>query len=138
MSRRRNILRRALQLSFLLAVPALFGQAVLAQNRSVRISFPRNASQATKSGVVKGYETVTYTFRVMNGQSVRVKLASGNPSVYFSVNGADGTLRAVRSWEANIHENGDYKETVFLNSNAKRRATRASYSLNVRAGWINP
>lgn len=119
----------------MLAVLALSYSAAFAQNRGARISFPRNASEATRSGVIKGYETVTYTFRVMNGQSVRVKLTSGNPNVYFSVNGAGG---AIRFWEGSIRENGNYKVTVFLFRNAARRGTRASYSLNVRAGWITP
>ncbi|HEV7644849.1 MAG TPA: hypothetical protein VGO50_12965 [Pyrinomonadaceae bacterium] len=132
------MLSRSLQLSFLLAVLAVLAlsySAVAAQNRNVRINFPRGAAQATKSGAVKGYETVTYTFRVRNGQSVRVKLTSGNPNVYFSFNGAGG---AIRSWEGSVHENGDYRVTVFLFHNAARRGTRVNYSLNVRAGWITP
>ncbi len=132
------MLRRSLHLAFLptvLAVLALSYSAASAQNRNVRIDFPRNASQVTNNGVIKGYETVTYTFRVRNGQSVRVKLTSGNSNVYFSLNGAGG---AIRSWEGSIHENIDYKVTVFLFRNAARRAARANYSLNVRAGWITP
>jgi hypothetical protein len=129
------MLSRSLQLSFLLGVLTLSGDGAAAQNRNVRIDFPRGASQATKSGAIKGYETVTYTFRVRNGQSVRVKLTSGNPNVYFSFNGAEG---AIRSWEGSVHENGDYRVTVFLFRNAARRGARAKYSLNVRAGWITP
>ncbi len=123
-----------MQLFVLLSVLALSYSAAFAQNRNVRIDFPSNTSEATKSGVIKGYETVTYTFRVMKGQSVRVKLTSRNP-VYFS---AGGIGRAMRSWESNVRKNGDFTITVFLFRNAARRGAPANYSLNVRAGWITP
>jgi hypothetical protein len=101
-----------------------------AAQKAVRVNFARSAHQATKIGVIKGYATVKYVFRVKIGQHVSVKLKSANPSMFFVFNESD---EEYTEWDGNVRENGDYSLIVFLMRSEARRGHSANYSLTVRA-----
>jgi hypothetical protein len=109
----------------------------VANGRSEDIRFDRGASSATRRGVVRGYETMTYVLDVRAGQAISVSLQSSNRSGYFNVT-APRSDRAVfngstsgNRWRGRAATNGRYKIEIYLMRNAARRGKQLRYTLDV-------
>ncbi|MBB5684911.1 PPC domain-containing protein [Sphingobium boeckii] len=116
-----------------LVAPALAQDGI----RIVAVQFARGASSAAMKGSIKGDEAVDYTVRVRAGQTLTVRLTTGNRSGYFNVTapGADvaifnGSISGKR-FSVTIPSTGTYVVRVYLMRNAARRNDTANYTLNV-------
>lgn len=109
----------------------------VANGRTEEIRFDRGASSATRRGVVRGDETMTYMLDVRAGQSISVSLQGSSRSGYFNVtapranqalfNGANGGNR----WRGRAATSGRYKIEIYLMRNAARRGEQLRYTLDV-------
>ena len=111
----------------------------VANGRTEQIRFQKGTSSATRQGVVKGYETMTYLLDVRAGQSMTVSLQSSNRSGYFNITapGAsealfNGSISGAR-YRGRVASSGRYKIEVYLMRNAARRGETARYTLDVGA-----
>lgn len=112
----------------------------VANGRTEDIRFDRGSSSATRRGVVRGYETMTYLLDVRAGQTISVSLQSSNRSGYFNViapranqalfNGSTSGNR----WRGRAATSGRYKIEVYLMRNAARRGEQLRYTLDVGVG----
>lgn len=112
----------------------------VANGRTEDIRFDRGASSATRRGVVRGYETMTYTLDVRAGQSINVSLQSANRSGYFNVTAPrsdqavfNGSTSGNR-WRGRAATSGRYKIEIYLMRNAARRGEQLRYTLDVGVG----
>lgn len=104
-----------------------------------RITFSSNNSSATVNGSVTGYGTKSYIVAGKAGQTLRVKLTSGNKALYFSV--ADAATQesieggpvpgTVTEWSGTLPKDADYQIGVFLMRSEARRKRTAPYTLTV-------
>lgn len=109
----------------------------VANGRSEDIRFDRGASSATRRGVVRGYETMTYFLDVRAGQAINVSLQSSNRSGYFNVTAPrsdqavfNGSTSGNR-WRGRAATSGRYKIEIYLMRNAARRGEQLRYTLDV-------
>lgn len=109
----------------------------VANGRSEDIRFDRGASSATRRGVVRGYETMTYFLDVRGGQAINVSLQSSNRSGYFNVTAPrsdqavfNGSTSGNR-WRGRAVTSGRYKIEIYLMRNAARRGEQLRYTLDV-------
>lgn len=109
----------------------------VANGRTEEIRFDRGASSATRRGVVRGYETMTYLLDVRAGQAINVSLQSSNRSGYFNVTAPrsdqavfNGSVSGNR-WRGRAATSGRYKIEVYLMRNAARRGEQLRYTLDV-------
>ena len=112
----------------------------VANGRSEDIRFDRGASSATRRGVVRGYETMTYFLDVRAGQTINVSLQSANRSGYFNVTAPrsdqavfNGSTSGNR-WRGRAATSGRYKIEIYLMRNAARRGEQLRYTLDVGVG----
>jgi hypothetical protein len=105
--------------------------------RTEEIRFDRGASSATRRGVVKGYETVTYLLDVRAGQAINVSLQSSNRSGYFNITAPrsnqtlfNGSTSGMR-YRGRAATSGRYKIEIYLMRNAARRGEQLRYTLDV-------
>lgn len=102
------------------------------------LHFARGASSATVQGTLRGYQTVDYTVHARAGQTMSVRLETGNGSNYFNVlpPGSGEVALFVGSaggqaWSGALPADGEYKVRVYLMRNAARRNEVARYTLTV-------
>lgn len=112
----------------------------VANGRTEDIRFDRGASSATRRGVVRGYETMTYMLDVRAGQSINVSLQSSSRSGYFNVTAPrsdqavfNGSTSGNR-WRGRAATSGRYKIEIYLMRNAARRGEQLRYTLDVGVG----
>jgi hypothetical protein len=102
-----------------------------------RISFAPGSSSATLKGSITGDKTVDYKLGAKAGQTMSVKLKTGNLSNYFNVlpPGSETALfvgsTSGNEWTGSLPTDGDYTIRVYLMRNAARRNERANYALTV-------
>ncbi|MDG2528211.1 hypothetical protein [Caulobacter endophyticus] len=109
----------------------------VSDSRAEDIRFERGASSATRRGVIRGYETVTYRLDVRAGQMINVSMQGNNRSGYFNVtppranqavfNGSTSGNR----WRGRAATSGPYEIQVYLMRNAARRGEQLRYTLDV-------
>jgi hypothetical protein len=114
-----------------------FGTTLPAQDlRTERVSFPTGESSATVEGSITGRETVDYLLKVRSGQTMKVRMASGNKGVYFNLMEPGEEYVAIyngsingNQFEGTTAKSGDYRIRVYLMKGA--RDTRADYRLEM-------
>lgn len=112
----------------------------VANGRSEDIRFDRGSSSASRRGVVRGYDTMTYWLDVRAGQTITVALQSSNRSGYFNVTAPranqalfNGSTSGNR-WRGRAAASGRYKIEIYLMRNAARRGEQLRYTLDVGVG----
>jgi len=118
---------------------ATFACAVAATAIETRpIHFAKGASSATVKGAIKGDQTIDYKLRAKAGQTMTVKLATGNGANYFNVlpPGSNDVAIFVGSsngneWSGALPSDGEYTVRVYLIRSAAQRNESASYTLTV-------
>jgi hypothetical protein len=118
---------------------AVFSWAVAATPIETRpISFAKGASSATVKGTIQGDQTVDYKLRARAGQTMNVKLVTGNGANYFNVlpPGSNDVAIFVGStggyeWSGALPSDGEYTVRVYLMRSAARRSESAPYTLTV-------
>jgi hypothetical protein len=102
------------------------------------VKFAKGASSATIKGTLKGDQTIDYKLRARAGQTMQVKLATGNGANYFNVlpPGSNDVAVFVGStggneWSGQLDADGEYTIRVYLMRSAARRNETANYTLSV-------
>jgi len=126
-----------------LVIPAVIPANITAlpspqnQVKPERLEFPRDVTEATRKGSLKGDEAREYVLSASEGQTLSVKLDSKNRFLVFSVLNND-TMKAldtvpmpvqVAEWEGRAPRTGDYVIRVYLVRAGARRKLSASYTL---------
>jgi hypothetical protein len=103
-----------------------------------QIQFAKGASSATVKGTLKGDRTIDYKLRARAGQTMTVKLKTGNAANYFNVlpPGSKDVAIFVGStdgneWTGTLPADGEYTIRVYLMRSAARRNETANFALNV-------
>jgi len=102
-----------------------------------RIHFAKGKTSATVKGSITGYNTVDYKLGAKAGQTMNVKLKTGNTANYFNVlpPGSETALfvgsTSGNEWSGTLPADGEYTVRVYLMRNAARRNEKANYTLNV-------
>lgn len=102
-----------------------------------RISFAAGTSSATVKSSISGDKIVDYRLGAKAGQTMSVKLKTGNLSNYFNVlpPGSDAAIaigaNLGNEWTGTLPVDGDYTVRVYLMRNAARRNEKANYTLTV-------
>ena len=106
--------------------------------RTETIKFAAGASEASVSGLVKGYDSVDYLVSAEAGQTMVVGMTTDNASSYFNIlaPGESDVAFYVGSTGGNNYSgslplSGEYKVRVYLMRNAARRNETANYTLDV-------
>jgi hypothetical protein len=98
----------------------------------------RAAASAPWRGVIRADGDVDQAVRAHAGQTLTVKLASSNPSLYFNVlpPGSDNAAMFIGSQQGpeavlRLPADGRYRIRIYLMRNAARRQEQAAYTLDV-------
>jgi hypothetical protein len=123
----------------LLAFVLLMGSSLAAAAIESRpVHFAKGASSTTIKGSLKGDQTIDYKLGARAGQSMTVKLHTGNGSNYFNVLPPGSNDEAVfvgssggNEWTGALAADGNYTIRVYLMRNAARRGEKANFTLTV-------
>jgi hypothetical protein len=105
--------------------------------QSTPLQFAKGASSATVKGSVAGRQTIDYKLRAKAGQTMTVKLKSGNPGLAFNVlppGSKDVALEGaigLQDWSGMLPADGEYTVRTYLDRAGARRGEKASYTLTV-------
>jgi hypothetical protein len=110
----------------------------MAQTRNVVVQFPRGATHVTKSGRIRGDESVQYVVNVRAGQRLAVSMSSDNGMAYFNVL-PPGSREAIfigpgeadPSFDRIVERSGNHVIDVYLIRAAARRGETAKYDVNI-------
>ncbi|TPW25797.1 SH3 domain-containing protein [Pararhizobium mangrovi] len=122
----------------LLALVASAAGALAASDITThRLRFDPGTSQATRSGTIKGYQTVDYLLEARAGQTMTVRLDISNSAGYFNVvpPGSETAIHigstSGNSFTGRLPTDGDYSIRVYLMRSAARRGESGRYTLHV-------
>ncbi len=126
---------RAMTLALALAVA---GASLAADGIESRpLQFAKGASSASVKSSIAGRQTIDYKLRAKAGQTMTVRLKSGNPGLAFNVlppgskdvaiEGAIG----LQDWSGTLPADGEYTVRTYLDRAGARRGEKAGYTLTV-------
>lgn len=133
-------MKTILKLKTLILVLCLSSFLAFSQKTTKKVSFPKGSTGTTLKGVVKGYNTITYTLDLKIGQQFNVDMkTSKTGGCYFNII-APGEQTAMFSAELNensfkksLEKSGTYKIEVYLMRSLARREVPVNYTLTVSA-----
>ena len=129
---------RSIALTTVLAV--FFGVALTADAEPIKVEqihFAKGASSATVKGSISGDKIVDYKLGAKVGQTMNVKLKTGNTANYFNVlpPGFESALfigsTSGNEWSGTLPADGEYTVRVYLMRSAARRNEKANCTLTV-------
>lgn len=120
--------------TLLLISPQLVAQDI--QTR--RVHFEPGSSSATIESSIAGRQTVDYVIGARQGQQLKLRMATQNPSAYFNllapgereVGFYNGSISG-NQYEDKVAVSGDYRVRVYLMRSAARRNETAKYRLDI-------
>jgi hypothetical protein len=101
------------------------------------VQFAKGATSATLKGTIEGDRTVDHVLRATAGQTMRVRLESRHPALYFNVlpPGSETALFVGSSggndWTGTLPADGEYVVRTYLMRSAARRGERDAYTLAI-------
>jgi hypothetical protein len=101
------------------------------------VQFAQGASSATLKGTIDGDLTVDHVLRAKAGQTLRVRLQTRHPALYFNVlpPGSETALHVGSSggndWAGTLPADGEYVVRTYLMRSAARRGERGAYTLAI-------
>lgn len=127
-------MKKSLLLLTLLAAFLMFTSDLRAQSK-VRVKFAKGATSAGLKGVISGYKYIDYIVGAKSGQTMTVKLKTGNAAcgfyMYYSdmkdVDETSGVTEITR----NVDVDDNYIVRVILPRSSARRNESASFTLDI-------
>lgn len=136
MSKLHKPFQRTITIAVTLAGALLFGTTPSLGRETVKeVHFKKGAISTTLSGLLKGYDTVTYKLAAKAGQAMSILFSPKNSACYFNVM-APGAKEAAHigstagnEYAANLTATGEYDAQVYLMRSSARRNEVCKFSI---------
>lgn len=129
------MIKKIFPLFFVWTLLLLFSTNVTAQSKQ-RVRFARGASSATVRGTVRGFAFRDYIVGAREGQTISVRLNSGNTFAVLTIFTPEGDnlegATETDEFSGELPASGDYVIRVgMMRADARRRNSIANYSLRI-------
>ncbi|EDF5515173.1 PPC domain-containing protein [Salmonella enterica] len=128
-----RVIRKAVLLLVLLT------STTFATGKDISIKFKKGDDSAQYSGVIKGYDYDTYSFRANKGQNVHVNLSNEDTDIYLFGPGISDSVNLSRyspelddNGQYTLPASGKYELRVLQTRNDARKSKVKKYKINIQ------